>query len=49
MLPAAATSKPLNPAFAKLVPPTKVWLKSAEEVEANRKAWIAEWLATLGK
>ena len=49
MLPAAATSKPLNPAFAKLVPPTKVWLKSAEEVEANRKAWIAEWLAALGK
>jgi thiamine transport system substrate-binding protein len=49
MLPAAATSKPLNPVFANLVQPTKVWLKSAEEVEANRKAWIAESLAALGK
>jgi thiamine transport system substrate-binding protein len=49
MLPAAATSKPLNPVFAKLVQPAKVWLKSPEEVEANRKVWIAEWLAALGK
>jgi thiamine transport system substrate-binding protein len=49
MLPAAATSKPLNPVFGKLVQPSKVWLKSPEEVEANRKAWIAEWLAALGK
>jgi thiamine transport system substrate-binding protein len=49
MLPAAATSKPLNPVFGKLVQPAKVWLKSPEEVEANRKAWIAEWLAALGK
>jgi thiamine transport system substrate-binding protein len=49
MLPAAATSKPLNPVFATLVQPAKVWLKSPEEVESNRKAWIAEWLAALGK
>jgi thiamine transport system substrate-binding protein len=49
MLPAAATSKPLNPVFAGLVQPSKVWLKSPEEVEANRKEWIAEWLAALGK
>jgi thiamine transport system substrate-binding protein len=49
MLPAAATSKPLNPVFAGLVQPSKVWLKSTEEVEANRKEWIAEWLAALGK
>ncbi len=49
MLPAAATSKPLNPVFAALVQPAKVWLKSSEEVEANRKAWIAEWLAALGR
>jgi thiamine transport system substrate-binding protein len=49
MLPAAATSKPLNPVFAKLVQPVKVWLKSPQEVEANRKVWIAEWLAALGK
>ena len=49
MLPAAATSKPLNPVFAKLVQPVKTWLKSPEEVAQNRKAWIAEWLAALGK
>jgi thiamine transport system substrate-binding protein len=49
MLPAAATSKPLNPVFSSLVQPAKVWLKSPEEVEQNRKAWIAEWLAALGK
>jgi thiamine transport system substrate-binding protein len=49
MLPAAATSKPLNPVFAGLVQPAKVWLKSPEEVAQNRNAWIAEWLAALGK
>jgi thiamine transport system substrate-binding protein len=49
MLPAAATSKPFNPVFAGLVQPAKVWLKSPEEVAQNRKAWIAEWLAALGK
>jgi thiamine transport system substrate-binding protein len=49
MLPAAATSKPLNPVFAALVQPSKTWLKSPEEVAQNRKAWIAEWLAALGK
>jgi thiamine transport system substrate-binding protein len=49
MLPAAATSKPLNPVFASLVQPAKTFLKSPEEVEANRKGWIAEWMAALGK
>jgi thiamine transport system substrate-binding protein len=49
MLPAAATSKPLNPVFAGLVQPAKVWLKSPEEVAQKRKAWIAEWLAALRK
>jgi thiamine transport system substrate-binding protein len=49
MLPAAATSKPLNPVFAGLVRPAKAWLKSPEEVEQNRREWIAEWLAALGR
>ena len=49
MLPAAATSKPLNPAFDRLVKPAKIWLKSPEEVEVSRKAWIAEWLEALGR
>ena len=49
MLPAAATSKPLNPVFDKLLKPARIWLKSPEEVAANRKAWIAEWLEALGR
>ena len=32
MLPAATTSKPLNPVFAGLVQPAKIWLNSPEEV-----------------
>lgn len=49
MLPAGKTDKPLNPAFGKLVQPTKPLLFSAEEVEKNRKAWIDEWLAAMSK
>jgi thiamine transport system substrate-binding protein len=49
MLPSAKTSAPLNPAFGKLVSPDKTLLFSAEEVAANRKAWVDEWLAALGK
>jgi thiamine transport system substrate-binding protein len=49
MLPAAKTSAALNPAFGKLVSPSKTLLYSSEEVAANRKAWIGEWLAALGK
>jgi thiamine transport system substrate-binding protein len=49
MLPAAKTSTSLNPAFGKLVVPTKTFLYSAEEVAANRKAWVDEWLTAMGK
>jgi thiamine transport system substrate-binding protein len=49
MLPAAKTSATLNPAFGKLVSPSKTLLYSSEEVAANRKGWIDEWLAALGK
>jgi thiamine transport system substrate-binding protein len=49
MLPAAKTSAALNPAFGKLVSPSKSLLYSSEDVAANRKAWIDEWLAALGK
>jgi thiamine transport system substrate-binding protein len=49
MLPAAKTSSPLNPAFAKLVSPSKTLLYSEEEVALNRKAWVDEWLSALGK
>lgn len=49
MLPAGKTDKPLNPAFGKLVQPSRPLLFSAEEVEKNRKAWIDEWLSAMSK
>ena len=49
MLPAAKTSAPLNAAFSKLVVPAKTFLMSADEVAANRKAWIGEWQQAMGK
>jgi thiamine transport system substrate-binding protein len=49
MFPAAKTSKPLNPAFDKLVKPAKTLLFSPEEVAANRKAWVDEWLSVMSK
>jgi thiamine transport system substrate-binding protein len=47
MFPAGKTEKPLNPAFDKLVKPTKTLLFSPEEVAANRKAWVDEWLSVM--
>jgi thiamine transport system substrate-binding protein len=49
MFPAGKTSTPLNPVFEKMVKPAKTFLYSAEEVSANRKAWIDEWQKALGK
>lgn len=49
MMPAAATAEPLPEAFSKLVKPEKTFLMSAEEVAANRKAWIDEWLAAVSR
>jgi thiamine transport system substrate-binding protein len=49
MFPAAATSAPLPDAFGALVKPSKTFLYSPEEVAKNRKAWIDEWLAAMGK
>ncbi|MEO5758766.1 MAG: thiamine ABC transporter substrate binding subunit [Mesorhizobium sp.] len=49
MYPAGKTGKPLNPAFDKLVKPTKTLLFSPEEVATNRKAWVDEWLAVMSK
>ncbi|ESZ19571.1 thiamine ABC transporter substrate binding subunit [Mesorhizobium sp. L2C084A000] len=49
MFPAGKTDKPLNPAFDKLVKPTKTLLFSPQEVAANRKAWVDEWLAVMSK
>lgn len=49
MMPVAATKEPLPDAFAKLVNPEKTFLLPSEEVAANRKAWIDEWLAAMSK
>ncbi|WP_313665165.1 thiamine ABC transporter substrate binding subunit [Shinella sp.] len=47
MMPAAKTRDPLPAAFDALVKPEKTFLMSPEEVAANRKAWIDEWLAVM--
>ena len=49
MFPAGKTSKPLNPAFGELVEPAKTLQFSADEVAANRKAWVDEWLAAMSR
>ncbi|KQW34511.1 MULTISPECIES: thiamine ABC transporter substrate binding subunit [unclassified Ensifer] len=49
MMPVAATKEPLPEAFSKLVNPEKTFLLPSEEVAANRKAWIDEWLAAISK
>ena len=49
MFPAGATSAPLPPAFDALVKPTKTLLYSPQEVDANRRAWIDEWLNATSK
>lgn len=49
MLPAGATDKPLNAAFGKLPEATKTILFPADEVAANRKAWIDEWLTAMSR
>ncbi len=47
MMPAAAMSEPLPAAFDRLVKPEKTFLKDPDEVAANRRAWIEEWLTAM--
>lgn len=49
MLPAGRTSAPLNPVFDRLVKPARTLLFSPEEVAANRRAWVDEWLAAMSR
>jgi thiamine transport system substrate-binding protein len=49
MFPAAKTSQPLNPAFDKLVKPAKTLAFGADEIAANRKAWVDEWLSAMSE
>jgi thiamine transport system substrate-binding protein len=45
MLPAGTTSAPLPEAFSRLVQPSKTLMFPPEDVAANRKTWINEWLS----
>jgi thiamine transport system substrate-binding protein len=47
MLPAGEISVPLPSAFGKLVVPENTLLFTPEEVSANRRTWIDEWLAAV--
>jgi thiamine transport system substrate-binding protein len=38
----------LPDSFNKIVKPVKTLLFSPQDVKANRKAWIDEWLASVG-
>ena len=49
MFPAGNTSKPLPEQFGMLVKPAKTFLFSSDEVAANRREWIAEWLDVMSK
>lgn len=49
MFPVSDTSTPLPDAFGKLVKPAKTFLYSPEDVAANRRAWIDEWLNAVSK
>ena len=48
MLPAAATSQPLDPAFTAFQP-SKSLSFTPEEVAAKRKAWVDEWLSVMSE
>ena len=49
MLPAGATSGPLNPAFDEMVKPSETLAFTPEEVAANRQAWVDEWLGVMSR
>ena len=49
MFPAGETSKPLNEAFDRMVKPAKTLSIQSEEIAANRKAWIDEWLSVMSR
>jgi thiamine transport system substrate-binding protein len=49
MLPAGDVSVALPESFNKIVKPEKTLLFSSEDVNANRKAWIDEWLSVAGQ
>ncbi|OLP60454.1 thiamine ABC transporter substrate binding subunit [Xaviernesmea oryzae] len=49
MMPVGKPAEPLPAAFDKLVKPAKTLLIPSDEVAANRRAWIEEWLAAMSR
>ncbi len=49
MFPAGKTSKPLPGAFARLIKPVKLLLKTPQEVSRHRAEWIKEWRGSMSK
>lgn len=49
MFPAGRTSAPLDPAFDALVAPATTLQFTPQEVAANRRAWVDEWLAVMSR
>jgi thiamine transport system substrate-binding protein len=49
MYPAAPLEGGLPSVFAELAKPKKSLLTAPEVVEQNRRAWIDEWLAAMGR
>lgn len=49
MYPVTPPSGGLPPAFADLVRPSRALLFAPDEVAANRKAWIDDWLAAMSE
>ncbi|EBW2353375.1 thiamine ABC transporter substrate binding subunit [Salmonella enterica subsp. enterica serovar Enteritidis] len=49
MLPAARIDKPLNPAFNKLIQPSKTLMIHPNLVAKYRKAWVDEWLSIMSE
>ncbi len=47
MFPAGKTSAPLGPVWDELVKPQKTLVIPPQDVAANRKAWIDEWLSAM--
>lgn len=44
MYPVVDQAQPLPAAFAELAKPTRVLMLPEQQVQANRRAWVAEWL-----
>ncbi len=49
MLPAARIDTPLNPAFDKIIQPTKSLMIHPNLVEKYRKPWVDEWLSVMSE